>query len=257
MKIAIYQGASPEGDVEYAIKIVEMAVRSASVAGVKMIVFPELFLPGYNQPELHKSIAQSVCGEWDKKLAQISKKYSCGLTLGWAEQDEDRIFNSVSSFDEHGRKVCHYRKIQLFGEVEKSTFKCGDAYQLFTLNGYKTAVLICYDVEFAHHVQTLKDKGVELLLVPTANPAAYNNVPDYIVPARAAESGITIAYANYCGEEAGLRYGGRSLIVGPDGAALAKAGQGEVLLIANLDAIELIDKNLLSTQNVDKRLIIK
>ena len=123
MKIAIYQGASPEGDVEYAIKIVEMTVRSASVAGVKMIVFPELFLPGYNQPELHKSIAQSVCGKWEKKLAQISKKYSCGLTLGWAEQDEDRIFNTVSSFDEHGHKVCHYRKIQLFGQCIRA-FKC-------------------------------------------------------------------------------------------------------------------------------------
>lgn len=256
MKIAVYQGESPKGDIDLALKTVETSVAAVATAGVKMIVFPELFLPGYNQPDLHKSMAQSNPGPWDETHASIAKLHQCGLAIGWAERDGDAIFNSVSCFNEKGKKVAHYRKIQLFGSVERSTFESGEAYQTFSLNGYKAAVLICYDVEFAHHVQALKEQGVELLLVPTANPKAYDNVPRFIVPARAAENAMTIAYANYCGEEAGLNYGGQSLVVGPDGGFLAKAGQGEVLLVADIDAINSIDASLLSTQSAVRRIVV-
>jgi len=256
MKVAIYQGASPEGDVDLALKTVERTVSAAVQFGTRMVVFPELFLPGYNQPELHTTIAQTASGPWQTALSDMAKTHQCGITIGWAERDGDAIFNTVSCFDDAGEKVAHYRKIQLFGEIEKATFACGDAYQTFMLNGYRAAVLICYDVEFAHHVTALKAQGVELLLVPTANPKKFNNVPDLIVPARAAENGITIVYANYSGTEAGLAYGGLSLIAGPDGTALAKAGNGEVLLIADLDAVKSIDEKLLSTQIKDKRVVL-
>ena len=131
MKIAVYQGRSPAGDVAQAFEIVETMVSTVSCAGVRMIVFPELFLPGYNQPELHKTMAQSVPAPWDEQLSNIAKKHSCGLTIGWAERDGESIFNSVSCFDERGEKVVHYRKIQLFGPVEKSTFEFGNTYQTF------------------------------------------------------------------------------------------------------------------------------
>lgn len=255
MKIAVYQGPSPEGDIERALKVVETSLSSVSAAGAKMIVFPELFLPGYNQPALHKSKAQPQAGLWEENLASLAARYACGLTIGWAERDDEAIFNSVSCFNERGDKVVHYRKIQLFGSAEKSTFQVGDQYQTFSLNGYKAAVLICYDIEFAHHVQALKEEGVELLLVPTANPKAYDNVPEFIVPARAAENGMTIVYANYCGQEDGLAYGGKSLIVGPDAGLLAKAGQGEVLLLADLNVIQTIDQAVLSTQSEDRRVL--
>nr|WP_319948683.1 carbon-nitrogen hydrolase family protein [uncultured Shimia sp.] len=256
MKVAIYQGASPEGDVDLALKTVERSVATASQFGAQMVVFPELFLPGYNQPDLHTTMAQTKSGPWQTALSDIAKTHQCGITIGWAERDGDAVFNSASCFDDTGKKVAHYRKIQLFGRIEKATFAAGDTYQTFMLNGYRAAVLICYDVEFAHHVHALKERGVQLLLVPTANPKAFNNVPDFIVPARAAENDITIAYANYSGNEAGLTYGGLSLIAGPDGAALAKAGLGEVLLIADLDAVGSIDETLLSTQTTDKRVLI-
>lgn len=255
MKVAVYQGRSPEGDIDHALATVDKAVSAVAHAGAKMIVFPELFLPGYNQPELHTSMAQTQSGPWQTALAKITRTHRCGLTIGWAERDGPAIFNSVSCFDETGKKALHYRKIQLFGPIEKSTFDVGDTYKTFQLDGIKAAVLICYDVEFAHHVQALKDRGADILLVPTANPQEYNNVPEYIVPARAAETGMTIAYANYSGTEEGITYGGSSLIAGPDGAPLAKAGKGEVLLVADLNDAKAIDPSLLSTQSRDRRVL--
>ena len=255
MKIAVYQGPSPEGDIKHALEAVETALSAVSAAGAKMIVFPELFLPGYNQPSLHNSMAQPKAGPWETTLSELARRHGCGLTIGWAERDGDVIFNSASCFDENGKKVAHYRKLQLFGPIEKSTFEFGDKYQTFTINGYKAAILICYDVEFAHHVQALKEQGVKLLLVPTANPEPYYIVQEFIVPARAAEYRMTIVYANYCGNENDLVYGGKSLIVGPDAIALAKAGQGEALLIVDLDIVNEIDEKLLSTQSEDRRVL--
>ena len=116
-------------------------------------------------------------------------------------------------------------------------------------------MLICYDVEFSHHVQALQEKGVELILVPTANPIAYKYVTEFSVPARAVENRMTIAYANFCGSEGNITYGGKSLIAGPDGVALASAGLGEVLLLADLSIIKTIDETLLSTQRHDRRIL--
>ena len=255
MKLAVYQGPSPQGDIDHALMIVDKALSAVSAAGAKMIVFPELFLPGYHQPELHKTMAQQQAGPWEQELEQLTRKHGCGLTIGWAERDGDMLYNSASCFDENGQKAAHFRKLQLFGPLEKSTFAFGDKYQAFCFNGYKTAVLICYDVEFAHHVQALKEQDVELLLVPTANPKIYNNVPDFIVPAKAAEYRMTIAYANYCGIENNLAYGGKSLIVGPDAVALANAGLGEVLLVADLEIVNSIDEEVLSTHDEDRRFV--
>lgn len=253
MKLALYQGPSCEGDIDLALKVIETNLSAVSVAGAKMLVFPELFLPGYNQSEQHSAVAQTKDGSWHLALSKLCKQYGCGVTIGWAERDGSAIYNSASSFDERGNLIAHYRKIQLFGEMEKSVFDVGNSYTTFRFQGYKVAVLICYDVEFAHHVRALKKLGVNLLLVPTANPIEYKNVSDYIVPGRAAEHGLTIVYTNYCGTENGLRYGGDSLIVGPDGVALATAGKGECILLVDLVVIEEIDKSLLSTQSVDWR----
>jgi len=253
MKIGVYQGPSPKGNIEHAFSAVETALSAVSIAGAELIIFPELFFPGYNQPEMHHSIAQHTADPWYRPLGEVARTNRCVLASGWVERDGDVIYNSASCFDMQGQKAAHYRKVQLFGQLEKSTFAYGNEYRIFCFNGYRTALLICYDVEFAHHVQALRDQGVELLLVPTANPYQYEYVPDTIVPARAAEFGITIAYANYCGSENDLIYGGKSVIAGPDSVVLAKAGRGEALLVADLKIIESIDDAVLSTQHQDRR----
>ena len=74
---------------------------------------------------------------------------------------------------------------------------------------------------------------------------------DLIVPARAAENGMAVAYANYCGTEGNIRYGGGSVIVDANGTSLARAGQSPALLIADLGG----QAPGLSTQHADFRAI--
>lgn len=253
MKIAIYQGPAIGGDIEAGFARIETQLTAAAQAGATMAVFPEAFLPGYNRPDLHQGLAQPLGGTWMARLSQMTARLGCGLTIGWAEADGDKVYNAATTFDASGTRLAHYRKIQLFGDMERKSFQPGEAYTTFALNGIRTALLICYDIEFPHHCRRLAEQGVELVLVPTANPAGFEHVSDVLVPARASEMGLTIAYANYCGQEGSLAYGGHSVVVGPDARPLVSAGVGEALLIADLAPVSQIAPELLSLQRRDYR----
>jgi 5-aminopentanamidase len=253
LKLALYQGPSPAGDQREALRRVERILFAAARAGAEMAVFPELFLPGYNQMQSHQGLAQRQGGAWEVEFSRLAKSAGCGLCIGWAESADGKTFNAASCFDAQGQKLAHYRKQHLYGPVEKSVFTTGDTDCVFELKGKKTALLICYDVEFAHCVRALRERGVELLLVPTANPIAFSKVSETLVPARSLENRLSIVYANFCGQENGLTYGGGSVIAGPDGEALATAGRGEALLIVDLGVTQEIDPALLSTQIEDLR----
>ena len=252
MRTAIWQTPSPAGDIEAALTGLTAALHSAAAAGATMLVTPEAFLPGYNCNDI-RSLAQPRGGPWLASVATLCRMAGCGVTLGYAERDGDRIFNAAVAFDSTGAELAHYRKVQLYGPREKAIYHPGDAYATFELNGIKTALLICYDIEFAPHIAALAAQGVQLILCPTANMLPFTHVVRFTVPAMAANHGLTIAYANYCGTEGDLTYVGGSLIADPYGEPLVQAGQGPALLMADLPAT--LDPARLSTQGLDYRKI--
>ena len=255
MKLGLYQGPPIQGDVEEGFARIAQQLDAAARAGARMALFPELFLPGYNQPALHASQSQPLGGDWYARLSALARDTGCGLTIGWAERDGDAVYNAATAFDPQGQVLGHYRKIQLFGPMEKASFAFGGSYTTFDFENIKCALLICYDVEFSHHVRALATRGVKLILVPTANPAGFENVSFRTVPAQAYEQAVTIAYANFFGTEGGLTYGGHSVIAAPDGNLSALAHTSETLIVTDIGHD--IDSGLLSTQAVDYREIPK
>jgi len=56
-----------------------------------------------------------------------------------------------------------------------------------------------------------------------------------LVPTRAYENQVFLAYANFQGSEGELEYCGLSCVVAPDGQVIARAKQAGELLIADLE----------------------
>ncbi|WP_347355085.1 nitrilase-related carbon-nitrogen hydrolase [Intrasporangium sp.] len=242
MKLALWQCRPTDGRVEEALVALEARVEAAAAAGAGLLVVPELYLPGYNRPDLHASAAQPLDGAWITRVRDLARRAECGVCLGWAERDGDELYNAATLVGPDGTVRIHYRKVQLFGGMEARSFRRGTRLApVVEVAGRHVGLLVCYDIEFPGHAASLAAAGADLILVPTANPAGYEHVQRTLVPARAYENDAVVAYANLVGTERELTFGGLSLVAGPDGLPLAAAGaRGEALLVVDLDAADAV-----------------
>lgn len=251
MRLALWQGNSPNGDLDRALVETETALTAAAAMGAAALVLPEAWLPGYNQPDI-PARALTLDSPPLQRLSDMAKAAETTLVVGYAERDGEAVYNSAACFGPDGALLANYRKVQLYGPRERAIYQPGGAYATFTLGEETAAILICYDVEFAPHIKALADRGVTTILVPTASMTPFAMVPHHIVPAMASNHGVTIAYANYCGSEGDLAYVGLSVIAGPHGEVLAQAGDTPALLVAEIPSR---DPARLSPQAADFRAI--
>ena len=250
MRLALLQLA-PGGPLTAPPAALADHLRALAAAGADLALLPELLLPGYNQPQAHAAMAPGASAA----MAALAREAGIALAFGWAERAGDTVYNAASVIDRAGQTVLHYRKLQLYGPMERASFAPGDdAPKVSTLGGRRIGLQICYDVEFPEHARGLARQGCDLLLVPTANPAGFEHVQRLLVPARACENRMTVAYANYAGPDGDVTFGGGSVVVGPDGTALATAGRSPATLIVDLPDAETENPALLSTQLADLRL---
>ncbi|KEO50816.1 nitrilase-related carbon-nitrogen hydrolase [Thioclava pacifica] len=249
MVVALWQGRTVAGDRDAAFDEIARVAGAAGRAGAEVVVFPELFLTGYQRDDLG-DLALSI-EEMAERIAPLARAAGCAICVGYPERAGEGLCNSALCMSAAGELLGNHRKIQLYGAAEADRFVQGTRYTIFDLGGKRAAILICYDVEFAPHVAALRARGVDLILAPTAAMRPFEHVGEHVVPAMAANHGLAIVYANLCGAEADLEYFGLSVIVGPDGKTLARAGAEPAMLLTTLKPH--YDAALLSTQARDFR----
>jgi len=234
--IALLQHEPVPADTEAALERLDGAARQAAAQGARLLVVPEASVTGYNIPyETMAQVAETADGELAQAIGQICKRHSIAIAYGFAESLEGRFYNCVQLINADGERLTQYRKTHLWGDLDRTLFTAGDGFApIVEIDGWKVGLLICYDVEFPECVRELALQGAELILVPTGLMHPWRFVAEQLVPVRAYESQLFIAYANYCGSEGDLNYEGRSVIVDPNGEDLAQAQQSAVLLHATL-----------------------
>ena len=256
MRIAIYQAAGEAGSVARNLDLLEAMAKEAAGRGARLLICPEMFLSGYNiGPERASRLAEPADGPALARVAAIARESGIALLLGYPERGEDdAIYNAVRLIDRDGSSLANYRKCHLFGDLDRGMFHAGSGpSEVVELDGVRIGLLICYDVEFPESVRLLALAGADLVAVPTALMDPFEAVARILVPARALENQVFLAYANRCGGEGDLRYCGLSCVVGPDGVDLARAGRGEQLILADLDLARLAASRLANTYLADRR----
>jgi predicted amidohydrolase len=255
MRIACFQGperaATPGGNLG---RLAEAAAR-ARAGGAGLLICPEMFLTGYMIGRQAAALyAQPPGGPLLARAAQIARAENIALAFGFPERDGDAVHNAAIVIDASGEVLATYRKTHLFGDVDRDQFAPGDdPPALFDIGGFRCALLICYDVEFPENVRALALRGADLVIVPTALMQPFDVVARALVPARAFENQLFVAYANRCGSEAPFDYCGLSCVVGADGADLARAGRGEELIFADLDPAALAESRRANAYLRDRR----
>jgi 5-aminopentanamidase len=136
---------------------------------------------------------------------------------------------------------------------EQRLFTPGQQRVLHTIAGVRVGVLICYDVEFPEAVRALALEGAELIAVPTALMFPYTQIPKVLIPTRALENQIFVAYANRIGVEGDLKYCGLSTIAAPDGNVLAQADEAEALVVVNIERAAIAETRSIFAYLDDRR----
>lgn len=234
MRLAVAQLAGYPRDVPANLILLDLWAGLASDAGADVAVFPELFLTGYNLGDDAKSFGLAGDGPELAEVGRIASRHRVALVVGYPERVGDGLANTALFVDPAGHQRLVYRKTHLYA-WERRVFRAGDGLgPMVEVGGLTCGLLICYDVEFPEAVRRLALAGCDAILVPTALPKVVARDAAILLPARALENHVYIAYANRCGTEAGLTYAGNSVIVAPDGQAVAQAGDGEQLIFADL-----------------------
>lgn len=203
-----------------------------------LVICPELFLSGYNVGDQVQRLAEPQSGPFAKAAAALAQKRRIALIYGYPEQADRIVHNAAICIGADGSILAHHRKLRLPNAFEQGNFTPGDSNTFFQLHGWKVAILVCYDIEFPEAVRSCAQQGAQLVVAPTALKKQWSFVARNMVPTRAFENGIFVAYANYCGKEGEFVYLGESRFIGPMGQVTTAADQ-ETLVTADLDPQEI------------------
>lgn len=235
MKISVAQLDAGVSGPENRFRWLEQQLRQAATENVDLIVFPELFLSGYNVGDALHQCAEAKDGPFAQRVGVLAKSLGVAVAYGYPERDGPTVYNAFIFIDGHGTTLANHRKTILPVGGEHDWFATGSTIPVFRFNEATVAMVICYECEFPEIIRNVALRGANIVLVATAGGKDWKQVPQCVVPARAYENGIFIAYANYCGVENGHGFCGLSCVVDPSGGDLARAGKSQDVISANVD----------------------
>ncbi|MGQ4433211.1 MULTISPECIES: carbon-nitrogen hydrolase family protein [unclassified Streptomyces] len=254
MRTALLQSSGRPGSVVENLKVLDEAAGRAAADGAGLLAAPEMFLTGYAIGDDVDRLAEPADGGSADTVAEIAGRHGIAIAYGYPERDGESVYNSAQLISADGIRLANYRKTHLFGDFERAHFTPGEQPVVQAeLGGLTVGLMICYDVEFPEPVRAHALAGTDLLLVPTANMHPFEFVAESLVPVRAWENQLYVAYVNRIGQEGEFEFFGLSTLAGPDGVARTRAGRGEELLLADLDPGFLAESRSANPYLTDRR----
>ncbi|SFF14650.1 carbon-nitrogen hydrolase family protein [Streptomyces mirabilis] len=236
MRTALLQSSGRPGSVVENLKLLDEAAGRAAAAGAGLVAAPEMFLTGYAIGDDIARLAEPADGDSADAIAEIATRHGVAVVYGYPEREGETVYNSAQLISADGTRLANYRKTHLFGCFERDHFTPGEQPVVQAeLNGLRVGLMICYDVEFPENVRAHALAGTDLLVVPTAQMHPFQFVAESVVPVRAFENQMYVAYVNRVGPEGEFEFVGLSTLAGPDGIARTRAGRGEELVLADAD----------------------
>ena len=201
-----------------------------------LVVLPEMFATGFNMA------ADQIAEPSDSKdaptrafLSELASRWDCAVIAGIASRDAQGASNDALAVFPDG-SATSYEKHQPFTLAgEDRAYRAGDELCTFSYAGGRHGLSICYDLRFPEIYRALAKAGAELLVNIANWPLRRVSHWVTLLQARAIENQCYVAGVNRAGSDPNHDYGGRSLIVDPQGEIIADAGSAEGIVSADID----------------------
>lgn len=222
ISVSLVQATPVPGDIPGNIERIR---RVAQVESSDLVVFPELFLTGYNLKDDLPRLAVRRDGPEITELEQIAAGTGKHLILGAPYLDHrDRLYNAAFLIGPEGF-IGHSFKWYLPNFLpfdEKRYFHGGRDTQVFETPMGTIGLQVCYDLFFPELCTLLAMKGADIVVNISASPSISRPYFETIIPARATENTVFFLYCNLTGTDERLTFWGGASAHSPTGSLLAK-----------------------------------
>lgn len=239
-RVAVVQLDAGQGETR-ALAGAVAAVERAADAGAGLVVLPE-YASGW-APRLGPELAVTMDGPFVAALRDVASRRGVSVVAGIVvpgDGDGDLSANLALAIGPDGAILGGYTKVHLFdafGTRESDALVAGvpDAPPLvLDVDDLRFGVLTCYDLRFPEVARRLVDAGAQVLVAIAAWASGPGKADQLAVLARARAlentSYLLLASQNGTGRA------GHSAVVDPLGVVLTQTGEGDDVLVADLDA---------------------
>lgn len=235
--LAAVQMSSLPGAIDENLTAIENALLGFPAYQNRLIVFPEMAVPGYffGQRDRLWALSEPIPdGPSTQRLVELAEQYAAYLVVGMAERDGKELYNSAVLVGPQGY-VTKYRKLHLWSE-EKNLYTSGDlGIVVAELPIGRVGLLICYDLWFPEQARILRLSGADIIAAPSA--LVWNDTPahvkcgyymaDYVAMMTAHLNQVYLVLASQVGRREGQWLFGSSVLVGPYGWPLVEPAGDE------------------------------
>ncbi len=232
VKVAIAQIFCLDGDRSGNFIRIEHALQEASKKGTDIVCFPETSLLGWVNPEAHQK-AFPIPGEDSDRLCALARKYGLFVSVGLAEKEDDKLFDTVILIDNKGNILLKHRKINILTQLMDPPYTPGSEVKAVDTEFGRIGQLICADSFKEKILAEMKKQKPDIVIIPYGWAAEEDRWPDHgeelkkTVQNAAKKMGCTVAGTDLVGEITngpwrGLVYGGQSVVSDKTGSILCR-----------------------------------
>jgi predicted amidohydrolase len=237
-------------DVAANLAAAERLIAQAAAGGAALVVLPEAFTcaDSSRARELGEAERSSTgpLRSWLATMARSNGITLVGGTIPIGGGADGRVSAACLLLAPDGTELARYDKIHLFDVeladaqqryCESATYAPGSHLVTADLPFGRLGLTVCYDVRFPELYRLLAQRGVELLVVPSAFTRVTGEAHWHaLMRARAIETQCYLIAPNQGGRQTERRESwGGSVIIDPWGRVLASAATGEDVLFADTD----------------------
>jgi 5-aminopentanamidase len=240
LTVAAAQAESTPGEVAANVQTAAGLLREAAAEGARVVVLPELFLPGYDLATLAADpdrcdVADPAGDPRLEPLREACRESEAVAVVGASVRREGRRTIGVLVGDPTGAVRHAYDKQHLLS-AEAKVFEPGSDRTIVTVDGWPLALAVCYDGCFPEHARAYADDGALVYLAPAAYVVGGEHRRDVYYAARAIDNGSYVVFADLTGPCGAETFSGGSAIYDPEGQPIVRAGLGREIVVATLDA---------------------
>ena len=186
---------------------------------------------GWVNPKAHL-LANPIPGSDTDRIGTLAQKYNIMISIGLAEKEGERLYDSVVLINNLGEILLKHRKINLLTRLMEPSYTSGDSVSVVKTKFGRIGLLICADTFREDLLKQMRENKPDLLIIPYGWAEKREKWPEHgkkleLLVRKVAELvevpviGTDLVGEITSGPWKGYIYGGQSVIADKTGQILA------------------------------------